>query len=191
MERTFQGNWISISVRDYIVSAGQQTRAFWIGNLGIDPIGNIISRFPIDIIEGIFHITQTGTHACNIESPRGWLSFVDSCFSLACKDCGDDGWRAIDGHKLPFREWMMSNEAVNDPRQFTFDDTQFSNHVFCTVFDTEKQKALIVDGLHRARALTLACDAGRATIPTVTVLECFGPRVDVIFPCDVHQLPLI
>jgi hypothetical protein len=84
----------------------------------------------------------------------------------------------------------MSNEAVNDPKQFTFDDKRFFNNVICTVFDTIKQKALIVDGLHRARALTMACDAGRATIPTVTVMECFGPRVDIIFPCDVHQLPL-
>lgn len=36
--------------------------------------------------------------------------------------------------------------------------------------------------------LTVARDEGRTTIPKVTIVECFGPRVDVIFPCDVHQL---
>ena len=27
------------------------------------------------------------------------------------------------------------------------------------------------------------------SLVTVTIVECFGERVDVIFPCDAHQLP--
>lgn len=79
---------------------------------------------------------------------------------------------------------------MTDQTHFIFDEAKFSNNVICTVFDTMKQRALIVDGLHRARALTMSCEEGRTIIPMVTILECFGPRVDVIFPCDVHQLPL-
>lgn len=191
MERAFQGNWMDISVMEYVFHVGPVTRAYWIGNVvEVDRLGNFITRFPLQIIEGIFHISQTGTHTCNITSPEDWLSFVDSSYSLGCRDCGNEGWRAINGRKLTFREWMTSPEAVYDSHQFTFDDTRFSNNVICTVFDTIKQKNLIVDGLHRARALTLACDGGRTAIPTVTVIECFGQRVDIMFPCDVHQLPL-
>ena len=179
MERTFRGNWIDIPVIDYVNHVGRQSRAYWIGN-----------RFPIDIVKGIFHMTMTGTRTCNIHSPADWSSFIDSCYSLGCANCGNEGWRAMNGHKLPFREWMCSNDAMTDRTHFTFDDAKFSNNIICTVFDTLRQKALIVDGLHRARALTMSCEKGRATIPIVIILECFGRRVDIIFPCDVHQLPL-
>lgn len=83
---------------------------------------------------------------------------------------------------------MTTENVMSDPNFFTFDEPRFSNHIFCTVFDTKKQKRLIVDGLHRAKALTTACDVGRTNFPRVTVVECFGDRVDVIFPCDVRQL---
>lgn len=179
MERTFQGNWIDVPIVDYINFVGEQSRTYWIGN-----------RFPIDIVEGIFHVTRTGTRRCNIRSSADWSSFTDSCYSLGCRDCGNEGWRAVNRFKLPFREWMGSDDAMTDQTHFIFDEAKFSNNVICTVFDTMKQRALIVDGLHRARALTMSCEEGRTIIPMVTILECFGPRVDVIFPCDVHQLPL-
>lgn len=192
MERTFQGNWIDIPVTYYLDSVGGRTDTFWIGNrIGVDRLGNIIRRFPVDIIEGIFHVTRTGTHECSIESPVEWLRFIDSCYSLECRNCGNEGWRAINRHQLPFREWMTSDDAINDQNHFTFDETKFSDPVICTVLDTLKQKTLIVDGLHRARSLTIVCDEGRAIMPRVTIVECFGARVDIIFPCDVHQLPLL
>jgi hypothetical protein len=84
---------------------------------------------------------------------------------------------------------MTSETVIKDPSHFIFDEQRFSDRIFCTVFDTRKQKRLIVDGLHRAKALTAACDAGRISIPRVTIVECFGDRADIIFPCDVHQLP--
>ena len=78
---------------------------------------------------------------------------------------------------------------MNDPSYFTFDEQRFSDRIICTVFDTRKQKRLMIDGLHRAKALTVACDEGRVTVLRATIVECFGNRVDVIFPCDIHQLP--
>jgi hypothetical protein len=61
--------------------------------------------------------------------------------------------------------------------------------VLYVVFDTRKQKRLMIDDLHRPKAFTVACDEGRVTVLRVTIVECFGNKVDVIFPCDVHQLP--
>lgn len=190
MQRIFRGNWIDLPVRDYLDSVGRRTLVFWIGNVGVDPLGNIIRRFPVDIIEGIFYVSRTSTRVCNIESPVEWLSFIDSCYSLGCRNCDNEGWRALTGRKLPFTEWMASEDLMNDQSYFTFDERKFSDPVICTVFDTLKQKRLIVDGLHRARALTFACNEGRATIPRVIIVECFGAKVDIIFPCDVHQLPV-
>jgi 5-carboxymethyl-2-hydroxymuconate isomerase len=92
MVTIFQGNWNDLTARQYLELAGIRTRAYWIGNIGLDPLGNKIMRFPVDIAEGIFHVTQTRARTCNIESSAIWLSFIDSCYSLGCPNCGNDGW---------------------------------------------------------------------------------------------------
>lgn len=53
--------------------------------------------------------------------------------------------RAITKFKLPFREWMRSNDAMTDQTHFIFDDARFSNNVICTVFDTLKQRAIALE----------------------------------------------
>jgi hypothetical protein len=83
----------------------------------------------------------------------------------------------------------MKESVRNSNRYFRFDESKFVDPVLCTVFDTQKQKRLIVDGLKRANALTIACAEGYSNIPQVTIIECFGDRIDIIFPCDIHQLP--
>jgi len=72
----FQGNWNDLDVRQFLELVGLRTRAIWIGNIGFDPLGNKIMRFPIEIAEGIFHVTQTRTRICNIESPANWLALL-------------------------------------------------------------------------------------------------------------------
>ena len=100
----FQGNWNNLDVRQYLELVGLRTRPYWIGNIGFDPLGNKIMRFPIEITDGIFHVTQTRTRICNIESPTNWLSFIDSCYSLGCTNCENEGWRSINGQKQSFRQ---------------------------------------------------------------------------------------
>ena len=148
-----------------------------------------IMRFPLEILEGIFHVTQTHTYLLNIESCKDWLTLMDSCYSLGCINCEDEGWMAIDGQKQPFRQWMTGHSVVHDPSYFRYDEQYFSDRTFCTAFDTKKQKRLIIDGLHRANALTLACDGGCINIPTITIVECSGDKLEVLFPCDIHHLP--
>lgn len=178
MDLIFQGNWNDLTARQYLELVGQRTITYWIGNIiGMDPVGNKITRFPMDIAEGIFHVTQTRTRTCNIESPANWLSLIDSCYSLGCINCGNRGWKVLKGQKQSLRQWMISENVINDPSHFIFDDQKFLDRIFCTVFDTRKQKRLMVDGLHRAKALTEACDVNRVSIPKVTIVECFGDRV--------------
>jgi hypothetical protein len=190
MENIFQGNWNHLSVRKYLESVGPRTRAIWIGNMGLDPLGNIIMRFPLDVCEGIFQVSQTHTRICHIDSLTEWLRFINSCYSLGCRNCDNEGWRAIKGVKLSFREWLASPDIVEDPNYSIFEEQRFNDPILCTVFDTQREKRLVVDGLHRACALTVDCDRGRVTMPRLTIVECFGVRMDIIFPCDIHQLPL-
>lgn len=105
---------------------------------------------------------------------------------------------STNGRKDTFLNWMVKEDArnkANNPYQdttkkchfFKFDPTKFTNNVIITVRDTNKERTLIVDGLHRAAALTIAAEEG-IPFPEVRVCECYGSKVDVIYPCDVHQL---
>lgn len=76
MDATFQGNWNDLTARQYLELVDLRTTTYWIGNIGLAPLGNKIMRFPIDIAEGIFDVTQTGTPICNLELPGDWLSFI-------------------------------------------------------------------------------------------------------------------
>lgn len=82
---------------------------------------------------------------------------------------------------------MVTRNTLEDPEFFRFDMNKFTNDVFITTFDINKQKRLIVDGLHRASALTVACEEG-INIPKVRIFESYGDKINVIFPCDAHQL---
>lgn len=133
-----------MTVGEYLDLVSPKTDAFWIGNnMGVDSNGHIVKRFPANIIQGIFHVSCTSTRFCYIESTADWLSFINSCYSLACRNCGDDGWMAINGEKLSFTEWMNTPSILNDTAYSIFNDQYFNNEaVICTVFDTLKQKRL-------------------------------------------------
>jgi hypothetical protein len=58
-----------------------------------------------------------------------------------------------------------------------------------TVYDQTIQRRLIVDGIHRAAAITMESeDNPNAKILPVKIFECYGHNVYVIFPCDIPQL---
>jgi hypothetical protein len=95
-------------------------------------------------------------------------------------------WQNEDGKKQTFKEWMEADNH-RQKEQYIFDISRFNDNVIITVYDTVKQKRLILDGQHRASAITIACEKG-VSMPEVKVLECYGSAVSVIFPCDVYQL---
>jgi hypothetical protein len=90
---------------------------------------------------------------------------------------------------VAFNKWMLTKNIRNEPNYKKLDEKIFrENNTLVTVFDTTKGKRLIVDGMNRAAALTMACEDG-SNIPQVRIMECAGSQVNVIFPCNVHQLP--
>lgn len=184
-----QANWTAIPVLQYLYEAGSRTRVYWLGNYGYDSIGNEIRRFPIHILEGIFSITSTQTLECLIHSCTEWNSFIsNSLYVLDLKPPGAS-WNDRDARKTPFKEWFIAKNIRNDPSHQKLDVNKFKkDNTIVTVFDTTKHKRLIVDGVHRAAALTMACEDG-TNIPKVRVIECAGSQVNTIFPCDVPQLP--
>ena len=173
----FQTDWRQISVTSYI----DQTRR---NNVRVIWLGSAIT-FPNDILANIFNITKTKARECIIATSDDWIDFIsDSCYSLSCED--GKSWYDLDGKKQLFLDWMATGKIRNNPH-YQLDQTKFSNNIITTTFDTSKQKRLIVDGIHRSVALTIASETG-LPIPEIKVMECYGDRVDVVFPCDIHQL---
>jgi hypothetical protein len=133
----------------------------------------------------LFNETQTLARECVINLCQYWKEFIsDSCYYLSCKD--GKNWLDEDGKKQTFNEWM---EIDNHRRkeEYIFDSSRFNDNVIITLYDTVKQKRLILDGQHRASAITIAYEKG-VSMPEVRVLECYGSAVSVIFSCDVYQL---
>ena len=114
----------------------------------------------------------------------GWNDFIDSCYYLICND--GKNWEDKDGQKQPFKKWMITDKH-REKDNYVFNVDRFVDNTIITVFDSKKKKRLIIDGQHRASAITIACEK-KDKIPKVRVLECYGKLVNLIFPCDVYQL---
>ncbi len=171
-----EADWFHIDLEEYIKLVRCRTQVIWLGQF-ID----------IDNLKTIFEVNRIQVRALRLRSKPDWISFIGSCYSLACVN-EKDNWKSISGQKYRFLDWM--SRARKDSSYFEFDDRKFVDPVFCTVFDTKRNKRLIVDGLHRSNALTLACYEERKDMIPVSIVECFGERVDIIYPCDIHQLPV-
>jgi hypothetical protein len=170
-----QDYWFPIDVEEYIKLAKCRVKIIWLGML-----------FDINTLRGISIVNGTKARACSICSVGEWLNFVESCYSLICVDLSHD-WMSIMGRKEHLPEWISKTKEQGDI--FVFDENKFIDCVLCTAFDYKSQKRLVVDGLNRARALTIACEEGRIkNMPSVRVVECYGENVDVLYPCDIHQL---
>ena len=145
----------------------------------------VILNDSLDILANIFNITRTQTYECIISSDNDWIDFIsDSCYSLNCED--GKSWTDVDGKKQTFLDWMATATVRYDSK-YIFEREKFLDNIIITIFDTTKQKRLIVDGMQRAAVLTICSETGVSS-PNVKVLECYGGRIDVLFPCDAHQL---
>jgi hypothetical protein len=185
-------NRSSISSSQYIIETAKRTRAIWLGNLNVHD--GYLLPVDMDRLEGIFRITNTITYRNMILTNKDWMEFISSCYSLSCTECGNEGWKAINGKKQSIEEWLKEeierDSSQHDPNKkalFKLDKSKFLDSTIITAYNICKMKRLIIDGLHRAAALTMACKDS-IPIPSVTIVECSGRELNVIFPCDIHQL---
>jgi hypothetical protein len=199
---------IPITVEEYLNHA-RKTGIIWLGRLWVNPLSSFqiydtltISvnnpSISIDETKSIFAIHGISCSKYIIRSCKEWMSFISSCYALACV-APTDNWTTLGGKKTQFLEWIDDErvrEKAEDPQQdlnkksafFKYDDGIFQQDNFLvTTYDCTKKKRLIIDGLHRAAALTMACEEHQ-TISEVNIVECLGDKVDILFPSDIHQL---
>jgi hypothetical protein len=184
----FEGNWNFVSHQEYILETRKRTRIIWLGNtFSYFQDGSIIcyvERFSLNELVTLFSATGTQSKKISIGSCNEWKDFSDSCYSISCKN--GKNWKDVDAKKESLKEWMIRTNVSAKP-EFQFNEKKFQDNVIITTYDDGKQKRLIIDGLHRGAALTMAC-TNQNRIPPVTIFECSGNLVTTIFPFDIIQL---
>lgn len=171
----FNGIYEKIESSRYIDEARKRTSILWLGhtyetripariNNNISVSLNIeVTRFEPDILEDIFRITDTYAKMYSITSASEWMDFIETCYSLGISGDGDKrkkGWRAKDGVKEKFKNWMDTEkirEKVVDDSYDPMTRNYFKYNILkankddsiITAFDQRKGCRLIVDGIHR------------------------------------------
>jgi hypothetical protein len=188
MADLFCMKWNDLSRLEFVQYTMYNTGVIWLGRtaLVIDShsrqIGACFLIPPEDLIS-LFNVTDTKTRECIINRGVDWKNFSDSCYVLGCKD--NKTWRDAEGKKLPLKEWADEKRH----KQEFIRDRPFDNDIIITVYDTDKQKRLIIDGIHRATILTNECENRHVELLSpMRVWECYGKQVITIFPCDIIQL---
>src|SRR6266487_328613 len=133
-----EADWFHIDLEEYITLVRCRTQVIWLGQF-ID----------IDNLKTIFEVNRIQARALRLRSKPDWISFIGTCYSLACVN-EKDNWKSVSGQKYRFLDWM--SRGRKDLSYFEFDERKFIDPVFCTVFDTKRNKRLIVDGLHSSTA---------------------------------------
>lgn len=87
------------------------------------------------------------------------------------------------------RWWSKTkDDDVNEKCKFLkYDDLIFKQNNFLVTTYGSTKKRLLIDGLHRADALTMA-GQDQKIILEVNIVECLGDRIDLVFLLDIHQL---
>ena len=79
-----------------------------------------------------------------------------------------------EGKKLPLKEW--ADEKWHN--QEFIRDRPFDNDIIITMYDTDKQKRLIIDGIHRATILRSEYENRHVELLSpMRVWECYGSRL--------------
>lgn len=165
--------WFPIDIEEYIKLATCRVKIIWLGKV-----------FDINTLKGIAIVNEIKARACHIGSVDEWSSFIESCYSLICVDQSHD-WTSMTGRKQYLPEWI--SKTKEQPGIHTFNENKFIDCILCTAFDHKSQKRLVVDGLNRARALTIACEQGRIkNMPSVRVVECYGDSVDILLVTSIN-----
>jgi hypothetical protein len=135
--------------------------------------------------KAIFDVTNTRVRVRIVYGSEQWMKTLARYSTLVPTD--DKMWMDTRAKKMTVLEVLDKWEGRGF---FPFENSKLVDRLFFTVYDTSREKKLILDGLHRALSITQAIKEYKLTtfFPALTILEAYGPRVDMIFPADLHQL---
>ena len=89
-----EADWFHIDLEEYIKLVRCRTQVIWLGQF-ID----------IDNLKTIFEVNRIQVRALRLRSKPDWISFIGSCYSLACVN-EKDNWKSVSGQKYRFLDWM-------------------------------------------------------------------------------------
>ncbi|MBI4548286.1 MAG: hypothetical protein HY707_09915 [Ignavibacteriae bacterium] len=176
MVKTFTGRWNPLLEKTYIDETRKATQVIWLGRIAV--LNQYVVRLVTDNdLLCLFKIIGLCTRQCSIDSYDQWNHFADSCYLVRYKN--DKQWQREDAENYTLKEF--ASDKQNDP-EFTRQG-EFTGNIIISAYDTQRDKRVIIDGIHRATILTNECEK-QLRIPNATIYECYGDKVDRIFSCD-------
>jgi hypothetical protein len=173
---TFTGKWAPLTAKAYVDETREATQVIWLGRIAALNQQKVAFATDDDLIS-LFQISRLGTRQWSIASYDAWESFSESCYLVRYKY--GKQWQDEDAENYTLKEFAC--EKQKDP-EFTREG-EFTHNIIISAYDTQRDKRVIIDGIHRATILTVECEK-RLRIPKATIYECYGDAVDRIFPCD-------
>ena len=177
MADRFQGQWDPLGEQTYIDETRKATQVIWLGRIAVLNQQYVVQLATDDDLISLLKISGLGTRQCSIGSYDAWESFSESCYLVRYKN--GKQWQHEDAENYTLKEF--ASEKQNDP-EFARKG-EFTHKIIISAYDTQRDKRVIIDGVHRATILTNECEK-RLRIPNATIYECYGGTVDRIFPCD-------
>lgn len=184
--------WQPLALTDFIVQARQRTGVIWWGGGGTVPLGPTPIAFRFlsqDDLEALFRVLGIATRQYEIRGFEEWNRFAKSCHTVSYKD--GKGWQLIDAKNYSLED--LAKDNIEEPSfvrridQVSHAPEEFGDGVIVTAYDTMKRKRLILDGIHRAAIMTNESKS-RTRLPRATVIECYGNKVNQLFPFDTIHL---
>lgn len=169
-------DWKPIPIDIYIKIAKKEARVMWVGS----ELSNL------DCI-ALFNITNTNARVCEVSGYKNWNSFASACSTVRYTD--NEGWQSLNAKNLYLTDLAKN---ISDPKFIRAIDSlgrpkEFLDDVILTVFHTKKYERILIDGTHRG-VILMNESINKVRIPRVVVLECYGDRVNEIFPFDFIHL---
>ena len=177
MADTFTGKWAPLTAKTYIDETRKATQVIWLGRIGVLNQKYVVQLATDDDLISLLKISGLGTRQCSIATYDAWDGFSESCYLVRYKY--NKQWQHEEAENYTLKEFALEKQNESE----FIRNREFSHNIIITGYDTQRDKRVIIDGLHRAVILTNECEK-QLRIPNAMIYECYGAKIDRIFPCD-------
>lgn len=165
MVDSFPGPWVDLNMNDLVQQTRIEAKIIWL-------------QLPNPVLLPLCEILGIRSRQCRISTRDVWEQFANSCYVVSYHDRhgNDVNWDRPEARHYTLQDWVSMHG--NNP------SFRRSGNIIISVYDSVKEKRVIVDGIHRGALLSSWNSGQDNQFSENSVYEWYGPFVNVIFPCD-------
>ena len=199
--KTFQ----TLPIVEYVRGARQRTSVIWWGmrpSLDLNAVHHALNLpslisaplirldfLPEHELVSLFDALDIRARTFSVRGFAEWDSFSKSGITVRYKNGLD--WHSKTAVNYSLRD--LASDTKGNPEfsrrvdPLSLEPRDFEDDVIVTAYNPVRKQRLIVDGIHRAAILTNESN-DKSAFPSARVIECYGEKVDWLFPCDFGRL---